>query len=133
MTGYNAYRGNQINASTPLELTLLTYEALASALHQAKLAHQANDFDTTAEQSHRALRAIAEMLNSLDYEQGGQLAVNLGSLYVYMTKRILAAQTDDTQKILTEVEEICNNLRSGWQELKKQQENAWQEPLEMAA
>jgi len=122
MTGYNAYRNSQVNVSTPLELTLLAYEVLTSALHRTLIAHHAQDFVIEAEQSHRALRALSEMLGSLDYDQGGQLAANLGSLYAYMTKQILLAQTDDAEKLLNEVLGIANELRSGWWELKEEQQ-----------
>jgi len=121
MTGYNAYRGNQIHISTPLELVLLAYEALANAIYRAQEAQQRKDFTAEGLYAQRALAAVSELMNGLDYEQGGEIASSLGSLYVYTTQQILSAQSGNDEKIYTDLIGVINTLRSGWMELRDQQ------------
>ncbi|MDX8414098.1 MAG: flagellar export chaperone FliS [Mariprofundales bacterium] len=121
MTGYKAYRGQQVQTSSPLELVLLAYEVLVSALHRAREAQKQQDFEAESRHAQHALEAIAELMNGLDYELGGEIAANLGSLYVYATQQILAAQGGNDEQSYTNLIGVINVLRSGWMELRDQQ------------
>jgi flagellar protein FliS len=60
---------------------------------------------------------ITELTVSLDFEQGGEIAKNLFSLYVWFNKELLEANINhDTQRIKT-VRNQINELRSAWAEV----------------
>jgi len=122
MTGYNAYRGNQVKTSTPLELVLLTYEALSTALHRASEALQQKNFSAEEKQTTIALSAIAELMNGLDYDNGGDLAGDLGTLYSYITQQILTAQATNDGTAYNELRKTVDILRTGWMELRDLQQ-----------
>lgn len=122
MTGYKAYRGQQVQTSSPLELVLLAYEVLSSALYRASEAQKQKDFAAEAKHAQQAIEAVAELMNGLDYEHGGDIAASLGSLYAYTTQQILAAQGSNDPAIYNNLINIVNELRSGWMELRDRQQ-----------
>jgi len=124
MTGYNAYRGNQVKTSTPLELVLLTYEALSTALHRASEACQKSDFSAEEVQTTIALSALSELMNGLDYDAGGELAGDLGALYSYMVQQILTAQAANDPAAYNALRKTADVLRTGWMELKVREQTA---------
>ncbi|MDX8408922.1 MAG: flagellar export chaperone FliS [Mariprofundales bacterium] len=129
MTGYKAYRGQQVRTSSPLELVLLAYEALASATFRARDAKLAGDILVETENVQHALAAVSELMNGLDYDRGGEIAANLGSLYVYITRQLMVAHGEDDDKTYLEVMNLINELRSGWMGLRDQQATEGMPPL----
>jgi flagellar protein FliS len=60
---------------------------------------------------------ITELMVSLDFEQGGEIAKNLFSLYTWFNQELLAANINqDPQRIAT-VRNMLNDLRSAWSEI----------------
>ena len=117
MTGYQQYRGVQVEGASPLELILLTYDVLIKSLRLAKLAGEEKNFAAEADQLSRALAALVELVTSLDMEHGGAIASSLGSLYAYMSSRLIEGNTGDTGAAIDEVLSLANTLREGWQGL----------------
>ena len=117
MTGYQSYRGLQVESAGPLELVQLTYDALIKSLAQAKVAEEARDAGAEAEHLLRAVEAIFELSGSLNMEEGGSIAVSLASLYAYMSRRLLEGQAQDSAAAIREVLSLAQTLREGWQEL----------------
>jgi flagellar protein FliS len=121
MTGYQKYRGVQVEGANPLELILLTYDVLIKSLRLAKLAGEEENIAAEAQQLSRALEALIELVTNLDMEKGGAIAASLGSLYAYMSRRIMEASAGgDTGAAIDEVLSLANSLREGWQGLSDQ-------------
>jgi len=117
MTGYQKYRGVQVEGASPLELILLTYDVLIKSLLRAKLAGEEKNWAAEADQLSRALEALMELSTSLDMENGGTVASSLGNLYAYMNRRILEGCTSDVGEAIDEVLPLANSLRESWQGL----------------
>lgn len=122
MTINRAYRSHQVSGAGQLDLLLLTYDALIQNLNHAKNAVMIRDYAAQAEDSMRATEALFELMKSLDYEQGGELALSLGSLYSYMYRRLMEAQSKDTLDSLAEIMSLAETLREGWQGLADQEQ-----------
>ena len=128
MPGSKAYRSHQVQTSSPLELVLLSYEVLFSALHRAKKAQEDHDFKAEAQHAQQAVEATVELMNGLDYERGGDIATNLASLYTYTIQRVLDAQRENDAAIYDHLIHIVGELRSGWIELRNRQHAQPQQP-----
>jgi flagellar protein FliS len=60
---------------------------------------------------------ITELMVSLDFEQGGEIAKNLFSLYTWFNQELLEANiAQDVRRILI-VRNLLNDLRSAWAEI----------------
>lgn len=119
MTGYKAYRGNQVDGAGPLGLILLTYDALNRSLGRAKLSVQAGDMHAEADSTSRALEALIELATSLNLEEGGEVAVNLSKLYFYMMERLSQGMCSQSIDHLDEVMTLTQTLQDGWKQLEQ--------------
>jgi len=117
MTGYKVYQGNQVQGSGPLGLVLLTYEALYKSLGRTEQAIITGDLAAEGQHTSRALEAIVELTTSLNMEEGGEVAKNLGSIYQYMFKRLTENMCSSSADHVQEVMQLVQTLREGWQQL----------------
>jgi flagellar protein FliS len=65
----------------------------------------------------KAQEIITELMVSLDFEQGGEIAKNLFSLYTWFNQELLSANiAQDSQKIST-IRTMLSELRGAWSEI----------------
>jgi flagellar secretion chaperone FliS len=57
---------------------------------------------------------LTELSNTLDFENGGEMAVQLDSVYWYMIKELIRSNTQDDPEPLNVAERILADLRDGW-------------------
>jgi flagellar secretion chaperone FliS len=87
------------------------------ALERIAMARGFMERGTHAEKSrllHRAVAILDELRNSLDLDNGGELARNLDSLYEYMCRRLLQASTENRLTMLDEVSGLLTDIRGAW-------------------
>ncbi len=60
---------------------------------------------------------ISGLRNSLDFERGGEIAVNLNSLYDYMLGRIDAAPEAARLAVVEEVGELLSEVKAAWDKM----------------
>jgi len=60
---------------------------------------------------------ITELMVSLDFEQGGEIAQNLYSLYTWFNKELLESHITLDVNRIEAVKDQINNLRSAWAEI----------------
>jgi flagellar protein FliS len=60
---------------------------------------------------------ITELTVSLDFEQGGEIAKSLFSLYTWFNKELLEANIAQDMRRITAVRFQLNELRSAWAEI----------------
>ena len=116
---YRAYRRVQTSTSSPPELVLLLYDALAADLQRAELDLQVPEEHERAHQ--RLVRAqdiVLELLASLDVETG-EIAQQLDRLYHYMYGRLVEANVDKSQEAVREGTRLVRPLRSAWSQAVK--------------
>jgi len=61
-----------------------------------------------------AITIIANLQASLNLEAGGEVAANLDSLYDYMCRRLVLANSNNDETILDEVMSLMLEIKSGW-------------------
>jgi flagellar protein FliS len=60
---------------------------------------------------------ITELMVSLDFEQGGEIAQNLFALYTWFNKELLEANIKQDIRRITVVRNMLGELRSAWNEI----------------
>ena len=109
------YLQTQAQASTPLELVVMLYDGAIRFASAAKDAIERNDIPARRIAMSRLLGIIAELQNTLDMERGGQIALDLDSLYSWMTTRLLDAAVAKDARPIDEVRRALEPLRDAWQ------------------
>jgi flagellar protein FliS len=62
----------------------------------------------------KAIRLMNQLNATLDMERGGQVALNLRNLYVYMLTRLTQANTVNDARIVAEVAALVRTVKAGW-------------------
>ncbi len=112
--GIGSYQKTETFGKSPLELLLMVYDGAIQAMSDAESAFRDGDRDGGREKIERARKFITHLYTTLDNERGGEVATQLGHLYVFIIERLQVAQASADFEALVDLQAILNNLRSGW-------------------
>ena len=123
MRSANAYRTvgveTAVAGADAHQLIGLLYEALMQSLGTAKLCMQTGDIPGKGKAIVRAVRLIEEGLKAgLNDAKGGELAVNLRSLYDYCILVLTEANLKNDVKKIEEVIRLIQPVAQAWSEIK---------------
>jgi len=121
--GVQSYRKTNITTSDPVKLIIMCYEGVIDNLKLAKEKIKEKDYEKKAKAIIKAQDIINELICSLNFEKGGEIAGNLESLYNYMLRRILQGDLNKDVKAIEEVIGIFTELLSAWQEVESKPES----------
>jgi flagellar protein FliS len=65
----------------------------------------------------KAQEIITELIVSLDFEQGGDIAKSLFSLYTWFNEELLGGNIDKNPKRIMAVREMVGDLRGAWSQV----------------
>lgn len=116
----NTYGQAQVNSSvasaSPHKLISMLYEGALVAVANAGVHMTRGDVAAKGAAISKAIAIIDEGLKiSVDMDAGGELALNLASLYTYMSHRLLIANLKNDRVALEEVERLLRELRGAWE------------------
>ncbi|MBI2877090.1 MAG: flagellar export chaperone FliS [Candidatus Tectomicrobia bacterium] len=116
----NAYRKSRAEVTTnPLELVIMLYEGAIESLGKAVMAIDIQNIQMKLKQMDKALAIIEELSNALNFEVGGEIALNLSDLYYYMMRELLLANIHNDKEKIEQVISLLKGLREAWVEIKK--------------
>ncbi len=105
---------SQIGDASPHRLIQMLMEGGMSRLAQAKGAMQHGQQAMKGEMIGKAIGIIGGLRESLDLQQGGEVAANLDRLYEYMVARLVEANIGNDVEMIDEVAGLLRNVKSGW-------------------
>lgn len=101
--------------SRPKEwLVPLLYEHLLASLRRAAVQIQAGELEGKTKSLNKASAIVAELLGSLDREQGGEIAANLSSLYSYFMLEIMNVGRSMEVEALQQLIDMIDELHGAW-------------------
>ena len=101
----------------PHELVKLLFVGLTDRIASARAALDKGDHEARAIAVTRAQKILFGLRDSLDFELGGELALNLDSLYDYCLRRLTSAHAKEDDDIFAEVMDLMVNIREAWKEI----------------
>ncbi len=118
----NAYRqiGVQsgIDGATPHQLVQMLFDGLLQSLNAARGALQRGEIENKGTHIGKSVRILEEGLKgALNPVQGGELAVNLGTLYDYCISRLTMANLRNDLALVEEVVGLIEPVAQGWKEM----------------
>src|SRR5690606_35818261 len=98
----------------------MLYDGALSNIRHAAEALDGRDAEAARRAILKAQDIVSELLSCLNVEQGGDIALNLRRLYLYVFNRLVQANVRKDRTILEEVDGILSDLRSAWAEIGKE-------------
>ena len=114
---YNLYQQNSVTIESPVKLVEMLYEGILRFASQAKRYIEAEDIEKKIYYINRTTDIFSELLNTLDYERGGEVAHYLSGLYTHQIKLLAQANIrNDGEKIDTVIR-VAKGLLDAWREI----------------
>lgn len=111
----NSYKQTKVITAGQSKLIIMLYE---EAIKQIDIATEAVKTKKNRDVSHnayvKAQDCITELMSSLDFEKGGEIAKNLFSLYVFFNSELLQANTTSDIDKGIEVKGMLMQLKESW-------------------
>ncbi len=113
------YKEIQIKTANQIKLIVMLYDGAIRHLTQAIdcFGDGHRRFDLINTHVIAAQDIISELMASLDFDKGGQVAKNLFALYTYMNHQLLEANLKKDEKPVLEVKKMLSELREAWDEI----------------
>ncbi len=111
------YREQEVLTAPPGRLLVLTFDALFTALTRARIGSQSGNLELAVRGAQQARDLIGELLATLDREQGGEIAANLASLYLFSLKQLHGAPIKGDGAIYERVITLLTPIRDAFSEI----------------
>jgi flagellar secretion chaperone FliS len=115
----NAYRETKIKTASQGQLIIMLYDEAVKQLDIAidELSRPVRKIDRISNAIIKTQDLITELMVSLDFEKGGDIAKNLLSLYMFFNRQLMEANMKKDPEPLTHVRKMVFELRSAWTEV----------------
>ena len=113
--GHNQYLKTQVTSADGLRLIVLLYEGAIKFLLTAQEGIREKDVVKRHNHINRTLDIIAELKNSLNFSQGGEIAKSLNALYLFMQRHLTMANIENDAQKVQEVINILSSLKEAWE------------------
>ncbi len=100
--------------ASPHKLIQMLMSGFLMRVNTAKGAMQRKDYQEKSIQISKAVGIVGGLIDGLDLEQGGDIAENLNSLYVYINERLFQASSENNVGILDEVSGLMREVQTAW-------------------
>jgi flagellar secretion chaperone FliS len=112
--GLGAYKKTSIETASKEQILLMLYQAAIKHCKKSIESIEEQDLVKKGEHIGKLQDIIIELMNSLDFEIGGEIAKELSVLYDYILYSSTQANINKDKKPLEGVLSVLNTLYSGW-------------------
>lgn len=116
-----SYIQSAIQSASPVGLTILLYDRLASDMRQAIAAMQNRDVEQCCDYVTHALLILGQLESGLDMEHGGETAASLSQLYQCVRVKLIEGIAQCVPQILNQQIAAILEVRQAWQQVEQQQ------------
>lgn len=114
---HQAYQTVQVTTTDRGRLLLMMYEGAIKFLKQSRLGLEENDITKFCKYLNKAQAIIAELMNTLDFEKGGQIARDLDRLYDFMLFYTTEANLYRDAKRITKTIELIEVIYGAYKDI----------------
>ncbi len=112
----DSYNQMNVNIDRPEKLILMLYEGALRFTHFAKKAIREGDIEKKVKYIIKTSNIFIELINSLDFEKGGDIAYYLNGLYTHQLKLLAKANAENKEEYLDDVIRVLKGLIEAWKE-----------------
>jgi flagellar protein FliS len=110
-----AYLEAEVLTADPTKLVQILYDLGVDSVQNARERHRQGDIVGRGRFVNKAFEVLIELMNSLNTEQGGEIAANYARLYDYCQRRLLEGHAQQSEPALAEVQSLLEDLKEAWQ------------------
>lgn len=112
-----AYKDAAILTASPAQLVVMLYDGAVRFLRQAAVLLEEGDLPKANARMQRGEAIVQELLDTLDFDQGGDVATNLRDLYLFYLRHLSEARIKREPAMVLQVARQLGELRESWSEL----------------
>lgn len=113
------YLERQVQNSSPAERVVLAYDGAIRFLMKARKAIEEKNIEARFINNKKGADIISYLMETLDLEQGGEIAENLRRIYFYMLRRLVEVDVKNDVEPLDEVIGQLRELRASWEKVSR--------------
>ena len=114
MDGIATYQENVVNTQSKGRLIVMLYDGAIRFLKLAIREMENKNYEAKGRYINRALDIINELNVVLDMDAGGEIALNLRQLYIFMNRHLSQANIQCDPQLVREVIKLMEVLNQGW-------------------
>lgn len=127
---YSSYRNNLVLDANQGKLILMMYDGAIQFVTQAIDKLEDNDLGGMGLYLGKAESVVSELLNSLNFSEGGEISKSLENIYAFILKELLLANIKKDPKILKQMISMLSSLREAWHKIFAKEEITISSPEE---
>ena len=104
-----------VASANNVQLIQMLFDGLLESMSAARGHIQHNNISEKSKAIARASRIVLGLQGALDFEKGGDLAINLNELYSYVTRRLLHVNAHNDIVVLDEIHGLMREIRDAWE------------------
>ncbi|HYE06095.1 MAG TPA: flagellar export chaperone FliS [Planctomycetota bacterium] len=112
-----AYQNGDVATLSQRDLIVRLYQGAERFMARAQEAMAQREIEAAHINCQKAKAIFAELLATLNFEQGGDVAVRLRELYLFINARIGEANLRKRPELIAEVAPIVATLRQAWEQV----------------
>lgn len=105
---------SQKSEASPYRIVQMLLAGSLERLAKARTAIEHKDFEKRGELISSTMMIVDELRLSLDYEDGGEIASNLGSLYDFIMSELIAVNLSNDIAKLDSTSGLLREIKEGW-------------------
>jgi len=114
---YRQYQKTQVTTASREKVLLMLYEGAIRFTKQAHAAMLAKKIAEKGKYISKATAILSELMATLDFKVGGQLAADLENLYVFMIDKLIEGNITNNPDCLVQVEKLLMTLFTAWKDV----------------
>jgi flagellar protein FliS len=122
VNGHERYLQTAVETAHPARLVVMLYDGALRFLNCALEAMEQRDYEQQNLYLQKTQRILAELIGSLDFTKGGEVAENLFRIYTYLYNQLVQANIEDDAAKVQHAIALLSELREAWDTVASQVE-----------
>lgn len=114
---YHQYQKTAVTTASQEKILLMLYEGAIRFVRQGAAAMNAKKIAEKSKYIGKATAILTELMATLDFKVGGELAADLENLYVYMIDKLIEGNMTNNVEFLHQVDNLLSTLYVAWKDV----------------